>query len=609
MSIYFVDIMQSSLPQKSSTPLNDQQYQQLGQLLGGMNPQQLLWTGGLLTGLALQGGGAAGAVADAAGGEVTILVGSQTGNSEKLAALTLERARAKGIGATIKKMGDYKANQLKQEKFVLVIVSTHGEGEPPDQSKELYEFLYSKRAPKLAETSFAVLGLGDSSYEHFCKMGVDFDTRFEELGATRLHPRIDCDVDYEEPASDWIDAVLTTLAERVEKQAPAASTSAATLFSPAVESVYTKQNPFPAEVLEDIVLNGRGSAKETHHIELSLEGSGLTYEPGDALGICPVNAPELVEQLLASLHCQGDEKVTVGKDETTFHDALQRQLEITLVTRPVAKKYAALSNSKALDALLAEDKKSELHAYLEGRDLIDLVNEHPVGEVEPQQIVDCLRKIPPRLYSISSSLKQHPDEVHLTVSAVRYEAHGRARKGLCSTYLADRRYGEGQVPVYLSPNDTFKLPADPNAPIIMIGPGTGVAPFRAFVEEREAIGAAGKNWLFFGDQHFMTDFLYQAEWQRYFKAGILSKLSVAFSRDQKEKFYVQHRMAEQSREFYAWLQDGASVYVCGDKNRMAHDVHQALVEIISREGAMALEQAEDYVKQMVRDKRYLRDIY
>jgi sulfite reductase (NADPH) flavoprotein alpha-component len=603
--------MQPALPQKSSTPLNDQQYQQLAQLLGGMNPQQLLWTGGLLTGLALQGGGAAaGAVAaGAGGGEVTILVGSQTGNSEKLAALTLERARAKGIGATIKKMGDYKANQLKQEKFVLVIVSTHGEGEPPDQSKELYEFLYSKRAPKLAETSFAVLGLGDSSYEHFCKMGVDFDTRFEELGATRLHPRIDCDVDYEEPASDWIDAVLATLAGRVEKQAPAASTTATALFMPAAESVYTKQNPFPAEVLEDVVLNGRGSAKETHHVELSLEGSGLTYEPGDALGICPSHAPELVEQLLAALHCKGDEAVRVGKEETTLHVALQRQLEITLVTRPVAQKYGALAKSKQLDALLGDDKKSELHAYLESRDLIDLIADHPVRDLEPQAFVDCLRKIPPRLYSIASSLKQHPDEVHLTVAAVRYEAHGRPRKGVCSTYLGDHLYGEGPVPVYINANPNFKLPPDPSTPVIMIGPGTGVAPFRAFVEEREAIGAAGKNWLFFGDQHFMTDFLYQAEWQRYFKAGILNKLSVAFSRDQKEKCYVQHRMTEQAKDLYAWLQEGAVVYVCGDEKRMAHDVHHALVEIISREGAMESDAAEEYVKQMTRDKRYQRDVY
>lgn len=600
--------MPNSLPDKGLTPFSDQQYQQLQQLLAGWNQQQIAWVGGFFSGLAVQSGGVAVAAAPVGSPEITILVGSQTGNSEKLAKLTHERATARGLRSVVKKMGDYKTNQLKSEKNVLVIVSTHGEGEPPDNTREMHEFIFSKRAPQLKETHFSVLALGDSSYEHFCQTGVDFDKRFEELGAVRLHPRVDCDVDYDDKADAWIEAVLTELAGRVGSASTTTVTVSTTTAAPATP-VYSRRNPFPSTKLADIVLNGRGSSKEVHHIELSLAESGLTYEPGDSLGVYPTNDPKVWGELLSALHLSGENLVTLDGKKATMHEAFAHQLEVTLITRPVIQKYAALAKSKKLDALLAEENKKDLAEYLYGRELIDLVTEFPVPGLMPQQFVDCLRKLPPRLYSIASSLRQHPDEVHLTVAAVRYESHGRARKGVCSTYLADRIGEDVKIPVYIDGNSNFKLPSDPSRSIIMIGPGTGVAPFRAFMEEREAIGATGKNWLFFGDQHFTTDFLYQAEWLKYHKSGLLNKLSVAFSRDQVQKIYVQHRMAEQSREFYEWLQDGATVYVCGDEKRMAHDVHDAIINVVANEGALSREHAEEYVKLLQKEKRYQRDVY
>jgi sulfite reductase (NADPH) flavoprotein alpha-component len=535
--------------------------------------------------------------------DITVLVGSQTGNSEALAEQLHSLAAGRGLKTAVKKMGDYKLPQLKAEKNLLVIVSTYGEGEPPDNAKELVEYLFSKRAPSLKQMHFAVLGLGDSGYEFFCKTGIDFDRRLEELGATRIHPRVDCDVDYEPSAEAWMDAVLNELSLRLEANAQTAEPA-----SPPVAgtSVYSRKHPFPALLLENIVLNGRGSPKETHHLEFSLEGSGLTYEPGDVLGVYPTNAPDVIDALLQTLHFGGTEWVTLDDGHDGFlYDALFRHYEITAITRPVMQKYALLANNQKLDQLLHD--KQKLSDYLYGREMIDLVTDFPAGDLSPQAFVGCLRKLPPRLYSIASSLKQHPDEVHITVAAVRYRSHGRDRKGVGSTFLAERIDEEATIPIYIDRNNNFKLPADPATPIIMIGPGTGIAPFRAFVEEREAVGAPGKNWLFFGDQHFETDFLYQAEWLRYLQHGVLTRMNVAFSRDQEQKIYVQHRMAEHGKELYAWLQEGAHLYVCGDEKRMAHDVHDALLKIVAAE--IGADNAEDYVANLQKAKRYQRDVY
>jgi len=598
--------MNTPFPDKNLTPLSDEQHRLFHQIYSSLSPEQAAWVGGFLTANVPKGAVSSSVATGVA--DITILVGSQTGNSETLAKQAHQLAASRGLRTAIKKMGDYKLPQLKAEKFLMVIISTHGEGVPPDNSKELYDFLHSKRAPALKNTQFTVLGLGDSSYEFFCKMGKDFDKRLEELGATRFLPRVDCDVDYESAAETWMSDALTELAKKVEVTAPAAGISMGGFVSPSA-SVYSRKNPFPAVQLENIVLNGRGSIKETRHVELSLEGSGLTYEPGDALGIYPTNDPGMVDSLVYGLHFKQSDPVMVDGHETSLNQALYRHYESTIITRPVIQKYAVLAKNKQLDALLAEDNKPALNDYLHGREIIDLITDFPADDLTPQAFVDCLRKLPPRLYSIASSLKAHPDEVHLTAVAVRYLSHGRSRKGVCSTFLADRIDESTTIPVYIDQNNNFKLPSDPSRPIIMIGPGTGIAPFRAFIEEREAIGATGKNWLFFGDQHFMTDFLYQAEWLKHLKAGLLTRMNVAFSRDQAHKVYVQNKMEENSRDLYAWLQEGAHFYVCGDEKRMAHDVHEALLSVVSKEGGLNREQAEEYVKVLQKEKRYQRDVY
>jgi len=592
--------MHISLPECSRTPLNDEQHRFLQQLVAALSPEQAAWIGGYLTGLVANNLTSAPSADDIA--DITILVGSQTGNSDALAEQMHSLAAGRGLKTVIKKMGDYKLPQLKAEKNLLVIVSTYGEGEPPDNARELVEYLFSKRAPSLKQVQFAVLGLGDSGYEFFCKTGVDFDRRLEALGATRIHPRVDCDVDYEAGAEAWMDAVLNELSMRLDIKPQAAD-----LSSPSVASVlaYSRKNPFPAVLLENIVLNGRGSIKETHHLELSLEGSGLTYEPGDVLGVYPSNAPDVIDALLQTLHFGGTEWIMLNGKDGFLYDALFRHYEITAITRPMVQKYALLANNRKLDQLLGD--KHKLNDYLHGREIIDLVTDFPVEHLSPQAFVGCLRKLPPRLYSIASSLKQHPDEVHITVAAVRYHSHSRNRKGVGSTFLSERIDEEATIPVYIDHNTNFKLPADFSTPIIMIGPGTGIAPFRAFVEEREAVGATGKNWLFFGDQHFETDFLYQTEWQRYLKNGVLTRMNVAFSRDQEQKIYVQHLMAEHGKELYTWLQEGAHLYVCGDEKRMAHDVHQALLRIVAAE--IGSDNAEDYVANLQKAKRYQRDVY
>lgn len=598
----------------AGTPLSPEQLRVFNQFVSMLTPEQASWVSGYLAGVqaalhAKSGGGSGPAAVTGHGPEVTVLVGSQTGNSDKVAEEFKSRAIARGLKVQVKSMGDYKFPQLKYEKRLVVVVSTHGEGDPPDNAKEFHEMLHSKRAPKLAGTKFSVLGLGDSSYTHFCKMGVDFDQQFEKLGAERITDRVDCDLDYEEKAAGWMEQVLTVLAADV----PAGS--GAQVAGPSVSgfasegSGYGKKNPFHATVLENLILNGRGADKETRHIELSLEGSGLTYQPGDSLGVYPTNPPELVQGVLDQLGLQPDDAVTVGGETRSLQHALLHQLEITTLTRPMMKHYGALVASKKLAALVDEKNPDRFASYVYGRDVLDLVTEFPGKGIQAQEFVDTLRKIPPRLYSLASSLSAHPDEAHLTVSVVRYDSHHRRRLGLCTGYLAERVSDDAQVPVYVEHNKHFKLPQDPSTPLILIGPGTGVAPFRAFLEEREATGATGRSWLFFGEQHFLTDFYYQTEWQKFLKAGVLTRMDVAFSRDQDHKIYVQHRMQERAKEIFAWLEEGAAVYVCGDEKRMAHDVQQTLIDIVRGQGKLSAAKAEDYVKQLQRDHRYQRDVY
>ncbi|AKI93509.1 assimilatory sulfite reductase (NADPH) flavoprotein subunit [Bacillus subtilis] len=602
--------------QVMNSPFNQEQAELLNRLLPTLTESQKIWLSGYLSAQSVSAQETAGAPAAALSAEapapavskeVTVLYGSQTGNAQGLAENAGKQLEQSGFQVTVSSMSDFKPNQLKKVTNLLIVVSTHGEGEPPDNALSFHEFLHGRRAPKLEDLRFSVLALGDSSYEFFCQTGKEFDQRLEELGGKRISPRVDCDLDYDEPAAEWLEGVLKGLNEAGGGSAAPAPAA----VSQTGESSYSRTNPFRAEVLENLNLNGRGSNKETRHVELSLEGSGLTYEPGDSLGVYPENDPELVELLLKEMNWDPEEIVTLNKqgDVRPLKEALISHYEITVLTKPLLEQAAQLTGNDELRELLAPGNEENVKAYIEGRDLLDLVRDYGPFSVSAQEFVSILRKMPARLYSIASSLSANPDEVHVTIGAVRYDAHGRERKGVCSILCAERLQPGDTLPVYVQHNQNFKLPKDPETPIIMVGPGTGVAPFRSFMQEREETGAEGKAWMFFGDQHFVTDFLYQTEWQNWLKDGVLTKMDVAFSRDTEEKVYVQHRMLEHSAELFEWLQEGAAVYICGDEKHMAHDVHHTLLEIIEKEGNMSREEAEAYLADMQQQKRYQRDVY
>ncbi|MDH6597181.1 assimilatory sulfite reductase (NADPH) flavoprotein subunit [Bacillus aerius] len=597
-----------------NSPFSQEQAELLNQLLPTLTDQQKIWLTGYLSAQAALAGSeavtpapSAAASAQPVSKDVTVLYGSQTGNSEGLAKKTAQHLEEKGFQVTLSSMSDFKPNNLKKINNLLVIVSTHGEGDPPDNALSFHEYVHGRRAPKLDHLSFSVLSLGDSSYEFFCQTGKEFDERFLELGGTRLFDRVDCDLDYDEPFSEWLQGVASSLSEGEAASLPQETAGA----NNQAVSEYSRTNPFYAEVLENINLNGRGSNKETRHLELSLEGSGLVYEPGDSLGIYPTNDPALVDELIQTCGWNAEESVTVHKNGDTLplKEALTSHFEITVLTKPLLQKIAELTKSESLHALLEEGNEEKLKEYIAGRDLVDAARDFGPFEGTAADFTALLRKIPARLYSIASSLKANDEEVHLTIGAVRYDAHGRERQGVCSILCAERLQPGDTLPVYIQHNQNFKLPQDPDAPIIMVGPGTGIAPFRSFMQEREELGANGKSWLFFGDQHFVTDFLYQTEWQKWLKDGVLTKMDVAFSRDTEEKVYVQHQMKKQSKELFEWLEQGAYVYICGDEKHMAHDVHNTLLSIIQEEGAMSKEKAESYLANLQQQKRYQRDVY
>jgi sulfite reductase (NADPH) flavoprotein alpha-component len=536
-----------------------------------------------------------------------VVYASQTGNSAKLAKRLVAAAGQAGLPAVGVDIADYPAAKLARERNLVLISSTHGEGDPPDSAVEFRRFLFGKRAPRLPDLTFAVLALGDESYANFCKAGADFDRRLAELGATRVLERVDCDVDYEAAVQAWQGKVI----EAFKKLArPSAVALAATPPAAApVEPVYDRHHPFAAPVLERVDLNGRGSGKKTTHLELSIAGSGLRFHPGDALGVLPRNPPGYVAELLALARLPAEAPVIVDGRESSLGSALREIFEVTTVTRSFVKAYAAENGQAELLALLEPGNEEAFQQYVRGREIVDVLMAFPPKALQPQAFVGMLRRLQPRLYSIASSRLAHEDEIHLLVGLTRYESHGRRREGVCSGYLCERLAEDEPVRIYLSENPGFRLPAAKDARVVMIGPGTGVAPFRAFVEEREAQGGTGRNWLFFGDRSFTTDFLYQVEWQRRYKAGVLSRLDLAFSRDQTDKIYVQHRMLEASRELYAWLEDGAHLYVCGDAGRMAADVHEALLAVVAKEGGKDREAAVEYVEGLRAARRYQRDVY
>lgn len=600
-----------------NSPFDEKQTKLINELYPTLTDYQRIWLNGYLSALQSFGPTAqalevtvgeqeqAVAVIETVKQEATILYGSQTGSAQGVADKLSAALKGAGVETTLLSMSEFKTNNLKKLTNLFVVTSTHGEGEPPDNAISFYNFLYSKRAPKLDGLSFSVLALGDSSYEFFCKTGIDFDEQLEKLGAKRIVPRVDCDLDYDEQAAEWITKIVDALAAQTESVPSQQGTKQ--VVSVAATSTYNKNNPFYAEVLESINLNGRGSNKHTRHLELSLEGSGLTYEPGDSLGILPENDANLVTALLLSLGFDGTEVVTFKEQPLPLEEALRTKLEITVLSKPLLKKLAGFSDNTELTELLTDDVK--LKAYIYGRDLLDVVQTFGPFTWTAQQFIEQLRKIPVRLYSIASSQKVNEEEVHLTIGKVFYEVDGRERIGVASGQVAERLEIGDKIPVYVHKNKNFRLPENEDTPIIMIGAGTGIAPFRAFLEERAELGTSGKSWLFFGDQHFVTDFLYQTELQRHLKDGTLTNLSVAFSRDTDEKVYVQHRLLENAEEIYKWIEQGAVIYVCGDEKHMAADVDRTLQQIVAEQGAKSAEQAAEFIAQLKTQKRYQRDVY
>lgn len=595
-------------------PLEPQLAEELRRLIARLNPGQRLWLSGYLAGASESAAPAAAPAAPASPQQpVLVLYGSQSGNSQRLAGEIGEALTRRGLPFTLLDMMDCRKSHLQEARRLLMVVSTHGEGVPPDRALPLHELLQSRKAPQLGHLEYAVLALGDSSYEMFCETGRQFDARLRELGAQALHARVECDVDFEAPAREWIAAVLDKLAQAeagasAEVSAHVVAAGERPLAS--VATAWTRKNPLAAPVLVNQRLTAHDSTKDVRHIELSLEGSGIRYEPGDALGVVPRNHAADVEALLGALRYDAGTPVTVDAQSASLRDALRDRYDIGLLSRGLLERYARATGTSALEALLAEERKDDLQRYLRGRHLIDLVSEHPPRGLDAAGFATLLRPLAPRLYSIASSQRATPDEVHLTVSLVAYDSLGRGRRGVVSGFLANLDTEPGSTaPVYLHRNPNFRLPADPESPLIMIGPGTGVAPFRGFLAEREALGARGRNWLFFGDRSFRSDFLYQLEWLDWRKRGLLTRIDVAFSRDQTEKLYVQQRILEQGAQLWRWIEEGAHLYVCGDAQRMAPDVHGALLEVARRYGGRSAEQAGEYLLELQRERRYQRDVY
>ncbi len=596
------------LPEHS--PFVPAQRRSLEELLAGLSPAQRFWLGGYLSATAVSGGGAAQPAAAAAGPKLTILYGSESGNSEKLADQTAKDAKKRGFKASVVNMADITPADLTKIENLLVIVSTWGEGDPPETAAAFHKQLMTE-ALELPKIRYSVCALGDTSYVNFCQTGKEVDTRLETFGAVRLTPRQDCDVDFEDDYKTWVAAALEAFGP-VAEAAPVNGTNghAALSFGGLPQAPeYSRKNPFQSELLERVLLNGTGTAKETWHYEMSLENSGLNYEPGDALAVLTVNPDDVIEPLLKAARLSGTEAVEVGGEKKSLAEALREDYDITVLSRPFLTKLQGLAQSPKLAELLSAGCEDQMRDYLWGRWIVDALEDFHPKTLTAAELIGILRKQPPRLYSIASSPLAHPDEVHLTIASVRYHTHGRDRKGIASTWFADGLKKGDAVPVYLHRNKNFRLPPSGDTPIIMVGPGTGVAPFRSFVEHRAELEHKGKSWLLFGDQRYSYDFLYQLEWQEHLANGSLSRLDVAFSRDQPEKIYVQDKLREQSRDVYAWLEEGAHFYVCGDASRMAHDVHDALLSIVEKEGGKSREAAESYLEDLKKAKRYQRDVY
>ncbi|WP_261816107.1 assimilatory sulfite reductase (NADPH) flavoprotein subunit [Vibrio gallicus] len=592
-----------------ASPLNDSQAGLLKQAVAELSPQQLAWVSGYFYGVSQNAHSTASSlppqVESIAAQQLTIVYASQTGNAKGVAEVLQAKFEQQGISSKLFDAADYKLKSLKHETHLVIVASTNGEGEVPDNAIELYDYLTSKKAPKLSNLQYAVLGLGDSSYEHFCQTGKDFDAALSKLGAKPFLERVDCDVDYQSVAELWQTQTFDFIQQDLQ-QASNDVVQLAVVNKQQSLSEYSKQNPFTASIVTNQKVTGRDSTKDVRHIEIDLAESELSYQPGDALGVWYLNDESLVLEILQLLAIEPTAEVEVDGVSISIKQALVEHYEITSSNPVLITKYAELSQSKKLLKLV--DDKAKLRDYASKTQVIDVLLEKK-SKLSAEQLISLLRRLTPRLYSISSSQAEVDEEVHITVGVVEYQAKNGIRAGGASGFLSRASDDDAQVKVFIEHNNNFKLPTDDNANLIMIGPGTGIAPFRSFIQERDVREAKGKNWLLFGDRNFTQDFLYQVEWQRYLKSGVLDKLDVAFSRDSQSKVYVQDKLKANAAQVWQWLQDGAYLYVCGDAERMAKDVHATLIEIARSQGGLGKVEAEEWLKELRKQKRYQRDVY
>ena len=534
---------------------------------------------------------------------IDILYGTQTGNSESVANDAAEAAKNHGLAPAVKSMDEVELDSLAEMEYLLIVISTYGEGEMPDNAQLLWDAISTDSSPKMEKTQFSILALGDSSYDDFCQAGIDWDNRLVELGAKRVYDRVNYDIGLDELAEEWINNVIPIMAEGASASTPSSKENTNN------KPKYNRKNPFPSKIQTNRLLTSEKSSKETRHYEFSIEGSGLNYEAGDALNVIPQNCPKLVANIIKAIGCTGDESEPINGELISLSEALRTHFEIKLPNKELLQEISTRSGDQNLNNLLKSGDKDKLSEYLWGRDTLDLLLQFPNMEFSAAEFLALLKPLQHRAYSISSSGKMYPGSVHLTVASVRYQSYDRDHKGVCSTYMADLVDEQSDVKIFFSPNNSFRVPEDDTLPVIMVGPGTGIAPFRAFLQERQVRKATGKNWLLFGDRNAATDYIYQDEIEAMQTNGVLTRLDLAFSRDQKEKIYVQDRMREHGAEMYAWLELKGSFFVCGDATYMAKDVDKALHEIIEKHGNKTLEQATDYVNQLKKEKRYVRDVY
>jgi len=600
------------------SPLDPERSALLHRVVEGLEPSSLHWLSGFAAGMAharLQAAGAAAelppvpAAAAAARQEpaarLAVVYGSQTGNGKRIAERLGRAAEAAGLAVRVYAARDYSLKDLAKERYLTIVVSTQGDGDPPDDARSFHEYITGKRAPRLENLAYSVLALGDSSYPRFCETGRQIDERLASLGARRLLPRVDCDVDFERQAGPWLEQLVA--AARDNLGAPSFATVTRLRPVPA-EPQYSREQPFVARLVGNQRITGRSATKDVRHLEISLEGSGLRYEPGDALGVWHDNPPAVVDAVLAALGVDGSEAVSADGRSGSLREWLATGREITRLTRPFLAEHARRSGDAGLALALAPGQESRLRSLLKDRQVVDVLKCWPAAWTA-QELVQALRPLAPRLYSIASSQDCVGDEAHITVAVIDYESDGERRYGAASTHLAGLTGEEETARVFIESNERFRLPADSSRDVIMIGPGTGVVPYRGFLQQRAEQGASGRNWLVFGARHFDSEFLYQAEWQEAVRKGLLHRVDLAFSRDGTGRAYVQDRLREAGSELYAWLEGGASVYVCGDAERMAPDVHAALTDVLVQHGGLDRDGAEAYLRRLTDERRYLRDVY